>query len=143
MTIDATGFMFALMVIGLSFVAAKTTYYPMKAIAGLMWVGVAMFWMSNAPASITKGSNVDVVITTVFWIIAFAFMFMTFWYSKNENGQEVGRGFKVTINRLIGKESEERKPSYFTGSHSDRALRHEERVSAALRGERSQNWRNR
>ncbi len=136
MTVDAAGFMFSLMVVGLSFIAARSAYYPMKFIAGLMWVGIAVFWMGNAPVSITKGSSVDVIITTVFWIIAIAFGFMGFWYSKNENGQEVGKGFKVTISRLFGKESEERKSSYFSGTHEDRARRHEERVNAALRGER-------
>ncbi len=137
MTVDAAGFMFALIAVGISFVAAKSSYYIMKVIAGLIWWAIAMYWMGNAPASIVKGSYVDVTITTILWFVGIAFMFMTFWYSKNENGQEVGRGFKVTISRLLGKESEEKKPSYFSGSHEDRAMRHEERVNAALRGERT------
>lgn len=106
MTIDVSGYTFAVIAVGVSFIAARSSYYLLKFMAGVCWWIVAIFWLANAPAGIAKGSPEDTAIVVMLFFVGIAFMFMPLWVTKTVNGREEG-GFNVRIPRVFGGQSEE------------------------------------
>jgi len=113
----------------MSFIAARSSYWVLKFLAGLSWWGVAAFWISTPPASITPGTPVDVIMIVLWFAAGLSFMVMTFWYTKTEEGQEVGRGFRLPFQKPP-------EPSAPIQTRKDRAAAYQNRVNKALRGDR-------
>ncbi len=113
-----------------SFMAIKSSYWVLKFLAGAFWVGVATFWKMYLPATITAGNALDKIILIILVGMAVAFFVMPFWYTESKNGNEVARGFKMTLSRLSGNDEEEVPEEDWR----DRAIAHERRVKAALAG---------
>lgn len=135
MTIDVSGYMLAIVAIGISFVASRSTYWILKFMAGLFWWVVALFWVSNAPAGITKGSPEDIAIIIALFFVGIAFMLMPLWYTKLQNGREIGGRLRLPFMRNDEQEEEERMRRYLP-SRSERVDRYVSRLESALRGER-------
>lgn len=111
-----------------SFMGLRTSYWPLKALAGIIWIGLAFYWNGNLPTGITAGDTVDTFVYLVLLGLGLAMIFMPFWYTS---GGEQGKGFRVTMNRLLGREEEEEKPEPTRGS---RASEYRDKVNSALRG---------
>jgi hypothetical protein len=103
------------LVLAVTWFAIKSSYWAWKIIASVLWILMETFWVDSAPLSptIAVGSGADIMFVAICWIIPVVLMTMPFWYEKNETGNQVARGFKVTINRLIGSDEAEnrRKPT--------------------------------
>lgn len=117
-----------LLCLGLTWVGAKSSFWILKALAGLSWIAMAMFWQSNPPSTVVAGTPVDTVIILLFWFLGIAMLFMPFWYTS---GEEQGKGFRMRISRLLGREEEEPPPP---PSRSERSTEYRDRVNGALRG---------
>ncbi len=114
--------------IGMTALAIKNTYWIMKVLAGFTWFGLLAYWKTNPPSTITIGSATDQIIVMLFIIIGLALIFMPFWFTKNENGQEIGRGF-----RFPGMKREEETPPP-SPTRSERNAEYQQRVNSALSG---------
>ncbi len=134
MTIDVSGYMFALIAIGLSFVATKSSYFLLKFMAGVSWCIVALFWIGYSPTGITKGSPADTVIVIALFFIGIAFMLMPLWFQKSSNGVEVGR-WKLPFSPTDEEEEEERQRRTLP-TRQERVDRYITRLESAKRGER-------
>jgi hypothetical protein len=89
----------------LSFIGSRSSFYFLKFLAGLAWWATAFYWIGNPPSTIVAGSSVHQVVLVLFIIVGLAFMLMPYWYTKTENGQEEGKGFKMPFQKT--KEEEE------------------------------------
>jgi hypothetical protein len=116
----------------LSFLAYKSSYYAMKLLAGVAWIGVMLFWMKTPPSVITKGDSVDVVMQFLFGIAAFAFITWP-WFNTKKNGNEEGAGFRISVDRLFGREEDK---SRISPSRETRIAAYRERLRRAGNGER-------
>jgi hypothetical protein len=95
---------FLVLVLVVTWFAVRSSYFVWKLIAASLWILLETYWTTVHPFStdIPTGGSVDRIFVAVCWVAAFALFFMPFWYEKNENGNQVARGFKVTMNKLIG-----------------------------------------
>lgn len=117
----------------LTFFAVRSSYWLWKIFASAIWVAVWIYWINVTPiATITPGDDVDKIIVGVFILIPLALLMMPFWVTKNENGNEIARGFRVKMSRLIGSDQ----PSTRPPTRSERNAQYRERVNRAIRGER-------
>ncbi len=137
MTIDIAGYMFAMIAIGMSFVSARSSYYPLKIVTGLCWLVVAFFWLANTPTGIAKDSPANTAIIITLFFISIAFMFFAFWTTKS--GQEVGRGFRLHFTHSEEDEEAERQRSYQPDRY-ERNMAYRSKVNSALRGERRRRY---
>lgn len=62
----------------MSFVAVKSSFFPLKFAVGFAWFGVFVYWLTNPVAGIAAGSPTDVVIMLVFLLLGFIFVGMGF-----------------------------------------------------------------
>jgi hypothetical protein len=110
----------------MTFFGIKSTYWILKVLAGFCWWAIAAYWITNKPTNITSGSSTDTIVVILLIFIGVAMVFMPFWFTKNENGQEVPRGF-----RFSSKEDEEETPQ---PTRDDRTSDYSRRVNGALNG---------
>ncbi len=116
----------------MSFLALRSSYFVLKFLAGLSWWGFAVYWLSNRPVAITAGSATDTIILLLLFFFGIAIMLMPFWYTKTEEGQEIGRGFKLPFMKTP---EEEEKANYHEG-RGERNDAYRNRVYGALGGRR-------
>lgn len=121
-------------VVGLSAIAAKSSYFLISVLAGIFWWGIGVFWQVNPPSNITAGSSAHVIVLAAFFIIGVAFMFMPFWYPKTANGKEIGGRIRLPFMRTDEQEEEEKIRRYMP-TRQERADAYSRKVRAAFRGE--------
>ncbi len=140
-TIPATGWeestMLTLLVIfglavAITLISLKTSFYVWKFVAGLAWWGAAAYWIAYRPSAIAAGSAPDVIIILVLIVAGLGVGLMPFWYTTQENGQEMGRGFRFPFMRTP--EQEER--DNYRSTHSERSRAYSDRVYGAMNGRR-------
>jgi len=134
MTVDVAGYTFGIMAIGLSFISARTSYWLLKFMAGLSWWVVGMFWIANSPSDIAKGSPTDIAILFLLFFAGLAFMLMAFWTTRQDKGQEVGKGFKIPFISPSDEEEEEERRRSYRPSRQERNSVYSQRVRSALQG---------
>jgi hypothetical protein len=118
--------------VALSFIAYKSYFYGTKILATVGWIGALVYWINNRPSSIAQGASADVVIIFVLSIAAFVFLTWA-WFTRNNNGREEGAGFKISLDRLTGRQEP---PHRRNPNREDRILAYQERLRRAERGER-------
>lgn len=132
MGIDATGFVLALLAVGLSAIAVKTSYWLLKPLAGFVW-GLLCFYIIQNPIDADASSAIQTMVIIVTGGIGAAFILMPFWTTRTNNGVETGRlrlPFMDT-DEEIEAESQRR----YLPTRQERTSAYQERVDAALRGE--------
>ena len=122
---------FAIIAIGLSWFGLKTTYWILKFLAGASWFALLAYWKTNMPSAIVTGSSTDTIVTVLLIFVGLAMMFSTFWYSKNDNGMEVGRGFRLPFMNHDDEEEIQALPT-----HTERVNAYRKRVNSRLKGGR-------
>lgn len=129
---DATGFIIAMLVIGLSAMAIKTSFWLLKPLAGFVW-GLLCFYFVANPIGGDATSAVHTMSLVVTGGIAAAFILMPFWYSRVNNGVETGR-LRLPFMDTDEEIEAERQRRYLP-SRQERTSAYQDRVDAALRGE--------
>lgn len=115
----------------LTYIGTRSSYWVLKFMAGIAWLGTGGFWRSNTPTVVTAGSSSDTIVLMLFMTLGVAMLLMPLWYTKNENGVEVGRGFRIPFMK-----SEEDEPKPYTPNRVERNSDYANRVSSALNGTR-------
>lgn len=82
----------------LSYLAFRSSFKPMRFVAGFAWVAVLIYWIASPPSAVTAGSAAHVAVMLVLIFAAFAVSVS---------------GFGVEENRLRGAEGESRSSSVF------------------------------
>lgn len=118
----------------LSFISARSSYWILKFLAGCVWGVVGMYWISSPQGGVQHGSSVDTGIIILFFFIGFAFMLMTFWNTKTQNGQESGR-FRLPF-MATEEEEELAERQRKLPTRQQRTDAYKERLNKANRGER-------
>jgi hypothetical protein len=116
----------------LSFLAYRSSYYIMKIIAAIGWVAVMLYWMQNPPSAIVRGTPADTAVIMLLGVVALAFL-MWPWFMTHTNGNEVGSGFRINMDRLLGREESEPRRS---PDRAERVAAYRERLRRADKGER-------
>lgn len=132
MSADAVGYVLSLLILGLSMIAAKSSYYILKFMAGVAWLAMAIYWISDTPSSIVQGSVTDKVVIIFLIFMGVAFILMPFWYPKRQNGDEVGGRLRLPF---MPTDEEEEESTRDLPTRSDRNRSYQDRVNSALRGE--------
>jgi hypothetical protein len=65
MSADATGFMLAILVIGISFIAVRAKNIIISIVAAGAWAGLLSYLIYNPPASLPAGGNVQQILIIV------------------------------------------------------------------------------
>ncbi len=117
----------------LSFLSLRTSFYILKAIAAISWWGCMAYWVANRPTAITAGSAPDVIMLMVLFLFGAGIMFLPFWSTKNENGQEIGRGFRLPFMKTPEEEEREN----YRETRQERNANYSARVYGALNGRRA------
>ena len=82
----------------ISFLAIRSSFNVFKFIAGLLWLGLDIYWYGGGqPAGITAGTPADLFFMLGMLVFAVGFMLYAF---RSENGQ--GRMFRISLGRLMG-----------------------------------------
>jgi len=124
---------FIAMALGMSFLASKSSYYVLKFLAGMSWWAFAIYWINNTPSSITDGSSTDTAVIVLLFVIGIAFVFMPFWYTKVENGQERGGRMRLPFMKTDAQEDADKKRAY-RPSRNERTSAYEDRITNAMSG---------
>lgn len=89
----------------LSFLAFRSSFRPMRFVAGFAWVAVLVFWIMSPPSAVTAGSAVHVAVMLVLIFAAFAVSVSGFGTEENRlRGTEGGSKSSSVFNL--------RKPSF-------------------------------
>lgn len=83
----------------LSYLAFRSSFKPMRFVAGFAWVAVLIYWIASPPSAITAGSAAHVAVMLVLIFAAFAVSVS---------------GFGVEENRFRGAEGESKSSSVFS-----------------------------
>jgi len=130
--------LFALAV-GVSWMASRSTYYLLKILAGVAWIGVATYWNNNPTPLFAFDSAGHTIFYILFWGLAVAMFFMPMWYSKtNASGEKTGR-MNIRLPQFLGGQSEvdELKERQRMATTSfDRRDTYRKRLNDALNGRR-------
>lgn len=104
MSTDAIGYTFGLLLIGMTMVAVRSSYYILRFFAGAMWWAFGVWLVSNPLVSGADPINDIMVILCFFG--GLALMLMMGWRTSTNNGREIGE-FNIRLPRLFGGRSEE------------------------------------
>ncbi len=113
-----------------SYFGARSSYWILQFLAGTVWWAVGMYWINNRPSTITQGDPEDIAVIGLLFFVGLAFMFMPYWYSKDDTRGRLRLPFMHTDEQ----EEAEMKARYSL-SRSERNAAYEARVKRALRGE--------
>jgi hypothetical protein len=113
-----------------SFLAAKSSYYILKFLAGAAWVGMGLTWANIPPTLVPAGSATHTIILLLFWIFGISFMFYPFWRT---NGDTLG---KIVPFWRSQEENDEIEQSRRLITRSERNKAYSSRVSNALNNRR-------
>lgn len=136
MSIDAIGYTFGILLIGMTMVAVKSSYYVLRFFAGALWWAFGVWLIANPLAS---GANpINDIMLTVCFLGGVALMFMMGWRTSSRDGIEIGE-FNIRIPRIFGgrteeEELEERQRSART--YRSRRDVYTERLNGTIRGRR-------
>ncbi len=117
----------------LVFAGLKTTFYIIKILAGLAWIGLFAWWQIS-PFT-TAGSPAHVIVLMVVLFAGIACFFWPMWETKFKNGQERGGRFRLPGMQSDEQEEEERQRRNISTWHEG-ADAYTAKLNAALRGER-------
>ncbi len=116
-------FMLVILVLGLSAIAARASYWVLKAFAGFTWWGLGIYWIYN-PFT-TAGSPPHIIILLVMLFGGIAMMLFPFWItSRTETGEERGR-LRLPF---VPSEDEEQRARY-TPTRKERNAAYRERLN--------------
>lgn len=115
----------------LTFIAVRSSYWILKVLAGLVWFAIDSYWVTNPPSSITIGSSTHVIIMFLLGAIGIALAFMPFWYTRNENGNEVAKGFRRF---LAGVSKEEEESERYKPTRRERNSAYRDKINDAIEG---------
>jgi hypothetical protein len=130
-----TDFVLAVVAIGLTFTAIRSSYYILRFFAGVAWWGLGVWWIYNP---LMAGSNpVNDIVMILCFFGGFAMMLMMAWGFRTVNGRETG-SFNVRLPQFLGgqPESEEEETITQTRNSRERRADYTTRANAATRGRR-------
>jgi hypothetical protein len=114
----------------LTWIASKSSYWILKALAGGTWFFELAYWMyGGRPTSITQGTPPDQLIVVILFTLGIVMFLMIFWGSRSQNGYEVG-GFRLPW------QTEEEKPAPIIQTSYDRRVAYENRIADRMNGGR-------
>jgi hypothetical protein len=120
----------------MSFLGLRSTYYILKFLSGLCWMALGMYWLSNPPSTVVKGSAVDTGMIVLLFVIGVAMMIMPFWYSKRTpSGEETGEG-RLRLPFMPREEEEVATRERKLPTRSERTASYMERLDNRIRGGR-------
>lgn len=119
----------------LSFISIRTTYYIIKVLSAVAWLGLFAWWIAN-PFT-TAGSPAHVIVLMLLLFISIAFMFFPFWEAKFKNGSESGGKWRLPF-QATEEEEELSAQQRKLPTHQQRVDAYYARIEARLRGERRQ-----
>ena len=127
-----------LLAVVVSFISIKTSYYLLRFLAGVAWIGLAIYW--NAEPIFATGSDTHTIFYLLFWGLGIGMMFMIMWRTSKDDGGS----FNIRVPRVFGgtSEADELASARMRGmSYSDRRDAYAQRVNGAIRGGRTRRKR--
>lgn len=116
----------------ITFAGAKTSYYVLKFLAGLSWMGLAAFWLANP--FIAQGSPTDVIIIMTVLFMGLGCMLWAFWTPSISNGRESGGRFRIPFVTPTDEEEEAERQRSYRPTRAERNEAYSRRVDRALQG---------
>ena len=120
----------------MSFLGLRSTYYILKFLSGLCWMALGMYWLSNPPSTVVKGSPVDTAMVVLLFVIGLAMMIMPFWYSRRTpSGEDIGEG-RLRLPFMPREEEEEATKQRHMPTRTERTQAYMDRLDNRMRGGR-------
>jgi hypothetical protein len=125
--------------LGMTYLSFKTSYAAMKFFAGMTWIGLMLYWITNPPTAIPAGTPAHQALTVIFIGIALAVAFMGGGqgYTKETNGEKT-EGFRFQVPKFLrGENQDENGNERPVASRRDKMSEYMNRVNNTIEGRRA------
>ena len=118
----------------LSFMAVKSTYYPLKWAAGFSWWAFLFYWLTNPVPAIARGDPTDIAIMGILIFLGVLFLLWGMAGRKGKSTATVEERYSSAgklVDRIV-KSTEHNHSNQSSSSDRESASEYKQKVRAAL-----------